>query len=153
MCRTPMSVTLSEYFVLSYWKRQPTGQEWVVQSALAINHGALGVVPWNDPTTDDIKASSSAFAKALPQMKEFILSPSASFQLVVSNRMHVGVWTVGRRSLILATNLNYNTTSFALASIRDLSVRKVSQVFNSGAKLAGKEIELESVGTGAFIVS
>ena len=58
----------------SYWTREPTGEEWVVEAILGINHGGLGrrrlflgitllklpafltsgVVSWNDPTPDDI---------------------------------------------------------------------------------------------------
>lgn len=125
----------------------------MVQSALAINHGALGIVPWNDPTTDDIKASATAFAKAIPVMKEFILSPSATFQRVVFNRIDVGVWTVGRSSLVLATNLNYEAALFSLTLLHGTSGAKVSQVFNSGAVVSGRVIQLESVGTGAFILS
>ncbi|THH33377.1 hypothetical protein EUX98_g816 [Antrodiella citrinella] len=136
----------------TYWKREPTGPEFVVQSALAINHGGLGIIPWNDPTTDDIKASATALAKAIPAMKAFILNPAATFQRVISGRVDVGVWVVGRQTLVLATNLNYFATSFALASVQGLWVgESVSQVFDGGAQVAGKEIQLQSVGTGAFI--
>ncbi|TCD66256.1 hypothetical protein EIP91_001619 [Steccherinum ochraceum] len=112
----------------TYWKREPTGQEWVVQSALAINHGALGIVPWNDPTTDDMKASASALAKAIPAMKSFILSPSATFERVVVNRVHVGIWTVGSQSLVLATNLNYNATTKKVNDSVDTLAFKVKAV-------------------------
>ncbi|KAF9239478.1 hypothetical protein BU15DRAFT_46639 [Melanogaster broomeanus] len=56
-----------------YWKWTPTGEEWVVQSIMGINQGALGVVPWDDPTPADIKASASAFAMSLPKITPFLL--------------------------------------------------------------------------------
>ena len=61
-----------------------------MQSVLGINHGGLGVVAWSDPTTADIKASASALALALSTMKEFILSPSASFTHTAVGRVDVG---------------------------------------------------------------
>lgn len=86
-------------------------------------------------------------------MKKFILNPTAKFQSVVSDRVDVGVWTVDKKSLVLATNLNYNATTFSLNQVHGASSSKVSQVFNSGASVSGKEIHLESVGTGAFILT
>lgn len=138
-------------FVSRYWTRKPTGQEWVVQSILAVNHGGLGIVPWNDPTTADIKASATALAKATPQLKEFILNPSATFQLVVEDRIHVGLWTVSGHTLLLGTNLNYNQTSFSLRSVRG-SNSQITQTFDDGAKVQGDQIVFDSVGSGAFIL-
>ena len=117
-----------------------------------MNHGGLGIVPWNDPTTADIKASASALAQAMPTLKGFILNPNATFQLVVVNRVHVGVWTVSGRILVLATNLNYNETTFSLDDVPGSRNARVSQAFDSGAKVQGRDIVLDSVGSGAFIL-
>ncbi|KAI0077012.1 hypothetical protein K474DRAFT_1175661 [Panus rudis PR-1116 ss-1] len=138
----------------SYWKRVPTGQEWVVQSVLGINHGGLGVVPWNDPTTADIKNSATTLAKAMPTMKEFILNPASAVGHAVVNRVDVAWWTVSGRTLILATNLNYNQTAVPLTSLHGVKIGGQSrQVFDSGAKIQGKAILLESVGTGGWVIS
>ncbi|KAI0087549.1 hypothetical protein BDY19DRAFT_994867 [Irpex rosettiformis] len=135
----------------SYWTRTPSGKEYVVQAVLGINHGGLGVVAWNDPTTPDIKASSSLLAKSLPTMKEFILDPTATFSHVKVDRIDVGFWTVGKQTLLLATNLNYAPKTFSLDGVH--AGKNVRQVFDSGATVSGREIVLESVGTGAFILS
>ncbi|EKM52442.1 uncharacterized protein PHACADRAFT_126254 [Phanerochaete carnosa HHB-10118-sp] len=137
----------------TYWTRQPTGKEYIVQAVLGINHGGLGVVAWNDPTTPEIKASASALALALPTMQDFILSPSASFAHVSSGQVDVGVWTVGARSLVLATNLNYAEATLPLASVPGVEGKSVQQVFDSGASFAGGKFVFESTGTGGFIVS
>ncbi|KAI0354196.1 hypothetical protein OH77DRAFT_1426229 [Trametes cingulata] len=134
-----------------YWSRIPTGKEFVVQSVLAINHGALGVVSWNAPTTADITASAASLSRSLTVMKDFILNPHATFEHVVANRVDVGLWTVGGRTLVLATNLNYATAHFDLSGLA-LKSLVARQVFDSGAKLSGHVITLESVGTGGFIV-
>ncbi|KAI0341174.1 hypothetical protein BDW22DRAFT_1359406 [Trametopsis cervina] len=136
----------------TYWKRQPTGQEYVVQAVLGINHGGLGVVAWNDPTTPDIKASASLLAKSLSTMKQFILNPSAKFSHVVVNRVDVGIWSVGAQTLVLATNLNYAQVTVNLDGLLPKGVVE-KQVLDSGAKVQGKQLVFQSVGTGAFILS
>ncbi|KAE9385570.1 hypothetical protein BT96DRAFT_960722 [Gymnopus androsaceus JB14] len=101
----------------SYWTREPNGEEWVVQSIVAINHGGLslppfftGVVSWNMPTTPDILASSSAFALALTSgpsnMSAFILDPSSTFKQVTT-----------KLTLLLAANMNYEDTTLEAAEL------------------------------------
>lgn len=135
----------------SYWKREPTGKEYVVQSVLGINHGGLGVVAWDDPTTADMKASASALAKALATMKAFILSPAAAVRRFTAGRVDVALWTVGPRTLLLATNMNYADASVPLADVPEVRGKRVTQVLDSGAKVAGGAVALEATGTGGFI--
>ena len=119
---------------------------------LGINHGGLGVVAWSDPTTADIKASASLLARALATMKDYILSPAASFRHVANNRVDIGLWTVGPKTLLLATNLNYANVTLSLGDIKESQGRRIVQVFDSGAKAQGSKIIFESVGTGGFIL-
>ena len=84
-------------------------------------------------------------------MKDFILSPSAQFRGLAPNRIDVGLWTVGKRTLLLATNLNYADEVLSLADIPEVRGKKASQVFDSGAKVSGGSIAFESVGTGGFV--
>jgi len=137
----------------TYWKRYPTGKEFVVQSILGINHGGLGVVSWDDPTTPDMKASASILARSLPMMTPFILSAAASFRQVTFNRVDMGLWTVGSETLILATNMNYTTVTVRIADL-GLKPKGITQVLNSGAVLTPDTTGLtfESVGSGAFVV-
>ncbi|RPD63424.1 hypothetical protein L227DRAFT_561556 [Lentinus tigrinus ALCF2SS1-6] len=138
----------------SYWNREPTGKEFVVQSVLGINHGGLGVVSWNAPTTDDITASASALAQSLATMKDFILNPAATFTHVVTAGVDVGLWTVGAKTLVLATNMNYSEAKFDLSSagLAAKALFGVKQVLDSGARIEGHVVTLENVGTGGFIV-
>lgn len=137
-----------------YWKRTPTGQEWVVQSILGINHGGLGVVPWNDPTTADIKNSATLLAKAMPTMKEFILNPAAKRGSAKVNRVDIALWTVGGQTLLLAANLNYEETEVPLSQ---LGIGKIGkgvqgrQVFDSGAKIQGDSLVFDSIGSAGWV--
>lgn len=135
-----------------FWNRVPSGKEWVVESVLGINHGGLGVVPWNDPTTTDITNSATILAKALPTLEAFILSPSATYKQSTADRVDVGMWTVGTQTLVVATNLNYFNATLDLAALIPGSLGQVTEVFNSGATYSNGQIQLESVGTGGFVV-
>ncbi|KAF8890734.1 hypothetical protein BD779DRAFT_1671264 [Infundibulicybe gibba] len=136
----------------TYWKRYPTGKEFVVESIVGINHGGLGVVSWDDPTTPDIKASASLLARSLPQMTPFIFDPVAVFRQITVNRVDVGIWTSGSKILVLASNMNYFVVPITLADL-GLSAGAISQVLDSGAKINGKGFTFESIGSGAFILT
>ncbi|KAF9474514.1 hypothetical protein BDN70DRAFT_908482 [Pholiota conissans] len=135
--------------------RFPTGPEFVVESIVGINHGGLGVMSWDDPTSTDIKASASLLALAMPKMTPFILSPSATFRQVTINRVDIGLWKVGGQTLVLASNMNYFNVSIGF---RDLGLPSpqlsVNQVFNSGALVdpSRQHLVFGSVGSGGFIV-
>ncbi|KAK0200717.1 hypothetical protein DFS33DRAFT_1375618 [Desarmillaria ectypa] len=138
----------------SYWKRIPTGKEFIVQSIVGINHGALGIVPWDDPTPADIKASASALALSLPTITSFILNPKVKFQQVTtSDLIDVGLWTVGKKTLVLATNLDYVEKVLFLAQV-GIAELVSEKVFDSGAQvyIGGFSVILESVGSAGFIV-
>ncbi|GBE86870.1 hypothetical protein SCP_1001120 [Sparassis crispa] len=135
-----------------YWTRPPTGQEFVVQSALGINHGALGVVSWDMPTTADILSYGSLLAQSSTALKDYIANDRATFQHAFVDQIDVGLWTVGEQTLVLATNLNYAPATFDLMSMPGLKTVPAVQVLNTGATLNGTDIVLDPVGTGAFIL-
>jgi hypothetical protein len=109
-------------------------------------------VPWIDPTTPEIKLSASNFAQSLPTIKNFLFDPNATFSQLVSNRIDVGLWTVGSQTLLLATNLNYNEATLSLGAI-PASGKNLQQIFNSGSAVNGTDIRFQSVGSGAFLLS
>jgi len=142
----------------TYWKRYPTGQEWVVESVLGINHGGLGVVSWDDPTTADIKSMGSKLALALKKMNPFILSPTAKFKQVTISRVDLGLWTVGSQTLVLGTNMNSVSTTIDLSQLGLPATGTGSgftQVLDTGAVLdsARNKFLFNPVGTGAWIVN
>ncbi|KAG6836204.1 hypothetical protein H0H93_010316 [Arthromyces matolae] len=141
----------------TYWKRYPTGKEFVVESIIGINHGALGVVSWDDPTTSDIKASASLLATSIPKMTPYITSPTAQFRQVAINGIDIGLWSVGSGTLVLATNTNYETATLPLKDLDlnpNLAQGNIVQVLNSGSTISPDKsaFVFESVGSGAFVV-
>ncbi|KAH9834490.1 uncharacterized protein C8Q71DRAFT_769168 [Rhodofomes roseus] len=135
-----------------YWPRPPTGPEFVVQSVLAINHGGMGVVSWDAPTTDDIWDYASILAQASPTLKEYIANDAATFAHYFYDQIDVGAWTVGGKTLVLATNLNYAEVTFSLGGVPGLAGRPVTQVLDSGAGVSGNTLTFTSVGSGGWIV-
>ncbi|KAF7315067.1 hypothetical protein MIND_00020900 [Mycena indigotica] len=139
----------------SYWPRYPTGEEWVLEAILGINHGGTGVISWDDPTMPDVKASASGLAKALSSdMAAYILSPEAIFrQITFPNGVDAALWTVASQTLVLATNINYKDETVTLSQLQ-LS-GKIKQVFNSGSSVGsgGKVLKFGAVGSGGFVVT
>lgn len=137
-----------------YWTRIPTGQEWVVQAILGINHGALGVVPWNDPTPADIKTASSAFAKSLPNITPFLFNLQAAHSRgnYVVGGVDIATWSTGSQTLVLAANTNYvdQTVSWMDIGVNGLAATVVFQSGNVGS--TSDRFTLGSVGAGAFVV-
>ncbi|KAF8824649.1 hypothetical protein HHX47_DHR8000092 [Lentinula edodes] len=153
---TPCTV---DYGDCGYWTRYPTGEEWVVQSIIGINHGGLGVVSWDDPTPDDIKASASSLAKALTSssspLSEFILSPSSSFRHLTtqSGNIDIGLWTLDGTTMALVANTIYANASLEAVEL-GLGPILMKEVFCSGVCDTNDEgVVLGSVASGAFLIS
>ncbi|KAF8208179.1 hypothetical protein K438DRAFT_2012988 [Mycena galopus ATCC 62051] len=126
-----------------FWTRPPTGREFAIQVILSVNHGARGIMPWIDPTPADIK------------IKAFIFSPHAAFSRFVSNRVDVGMWTVGEDTLLLVANLNAHDAELALPRTDAQSLR---EVLNYGVRrVTGVQrqlrFDLEALGCAIFISS
>ncbi|KAL0065604.1 hypothetical protein AAF712_007382 [Marasmius tenuissimus] len=139
----------------SYWKRFPTGKEFVVQSILGINHGGLAIVPWDDPTPADIKSSASDLALAIPRMTTFILDPAVAFTNAkeTPEGIDVGIWTVGVETLVVATNIRYQSQTLDLTTLALGDIKAVSSILDSGASLSGDTVvQFSEVGSGAFVV-
>ncbi|KAK7440953.1 hypothetical protein VKT23_016730 [Stygiomarasmius scandens] len=148
----------------SYWMRYPTGPELLVQSVIGINHGGVGVVPWDDTKNipGDLKQSFSDLAKVLPRIgNEFVLVPGVQHtQSVVtmsnsSVKVDVGTWTVGGKTLMLVTSMGYESgsVSFDQLGVDSSLFGSVEQILDSGASVGedGSSIVFEQVGSGGFV--
>ncbi|KAG6889321.1 hypothetical protein C0992_005647 [Termitomyces sp. T32_za158] len=137
-----------------YWKRFPTGKEFVVESIVGINHGGLGVVSWDDPTTPDIKASASLLAKSLSKMTPYITNPNALFRQLTIGRVDVGLWSVDHETLVLASNMNDKNATLLFQDL-GLEPSNIVQLLDSGSTTIPDKsgLTFESVGSGAFIVT
>jgi hypothetical protein len=147
-----------------HWSRTPTGAEFLIETIVAINVGAKGSVSWNDPTTPEIKASASAFAKALPELTPFLLSsqltyPPVNFtHIVTPDRLDFGVWaSADGRALVIGANLNNATASIPASEVispAKLSVTGLGSprvVLDGGSRIDDLQIWFDNLGSGAWI--
>jgi hypothetical protein len=113
------NVCLSELCILvanelyRYWPRYPTGKEFVAQSILALNHGSIGLTPWNEfrGTPEDIMDGADMIGRAILTMSNFLVNGDATvtFQYIRDMDVDVGIWKLnflegGNIILLLATN-------------------------------------------------
>ncbi|KAF8153023.1 hypothetical protein B0H34DRAFT_721877 [Crassisporium funariophilum] len=133
-----------------FWSRAPTGREWLVQAILSIIHGARGIIPWIDPTPNDIKQSASKLAKVLPQISNYIFDPEASFSYLTHGRVDVGLWSKKSETLVLVTNLDVANSTFKLD---DLDGKTVKWLLQEGVRTApAGELSFEPLGSAAFVM-
>ena len=157
----------------SYWSRIPTEKEWAVQSLLAVTHGALGlfysihrlhasrlpgslgIIPWNDPTSSDIKAAATALGRQLiPSLLSYVLDPDATFTTYVWQRVHFGIWAVDHQSLVVGVNLDPQVRWVPLAQLPGWKAyRRLEMVYNNGASFDSGNLALRELGYVGFIVT
>ncbi|EIN14572.1 hypothetical protein PUNSTDRAFT_49317 [Punctularia strigosozonata HHB-11173 SS5] len=104
-----------------FWERVPTGPEFKLQTIMAVNHGAVGIMPWDAPTTDDITQAAAQIAPVFSKtLAPWLLDPTATrlslTQYVNESKVDVAAWarpatnsSSAYEALILAANLNYET--------------------------------------------
>ncbi|KAH9034255.1 hypothetical protein EDB85DRAFT_1026363 [Lactarius pseudohatsudake] len=147
-----------------FWSRTPTYTEFLVQMIVAVNAGARGSISWTDPTTPDVKAATSQFASALPELTPFLLSSSLSSppvhfaRVITPDRLDFGVWVSSRgEALVMAANLNYFPVNVVLDEVLSstqfkwLGLVDPRLVVDGGARIVGRRVTFGSVQSGAWI--
>ncbi|EIW76541.1 hypothetical protein CONPUDRAFT_84544 [Coniophora puteana RWD-64-598 SS2] len=135
-----------------YWARVPSGEEFIVQSVLGINHGALGILPWTDPAPADIMNSASMLAKTLPQLTPLLFSGNATRTNYVVNGIDVAVWSDGASTMVMAANTQYASNTVTWADVQVSG--SVSAAMQSGdVSSDGTGFTLGSMGSAAFLSS
>lgn len=144
-----------------FWTRAPTGNEWLVEAVLSINHGATGIVPWIDPTPDDIKASSSLLALSMPIIKEYLFDPQANFSRPSStdsdDNIDVGIWVSPANdghTLIMATNMVNSASSISFGVNGSGSA---NELFSSGGSVSvdgsgNVNVRMDAMGSLAYVL-
>jgi len=128
---------------------------------VAVNAGARGSISWTDPTTAGIKAATSQFASALPELTPFLLSslPVNFAHVITSDRLDFGVWvSSGGKALVMAANLNYFAVNVALDEVlsatqfKGMALVNPRLVVDGGARIVGTQVTFSgSVLSGAWI--
>ncbi|KAJ7056957.1 hypothetical protein C8F01DRAFT_1211110 [Mycena amicta] len=114
-----------------FWTRRPSGREFAAQVILSVNHGARGIMPWIDPTTEEIKTTAALLAKTLngSAVKRILFSPRVNFERIISNRVDIGKWTMTGAVLLMVTNLNAHT---AIVTVPWSNGLELEEMLNEG---------------------
>ncbi|KAF7292983.1 hypothetical protein MIND_01197600 [Mycena indigotica] len=135
-----------------FWARPPTGREFAAEVILSVNHGARGIMPWIDPTTEDIKSAASALARVFnsAEVKEILFNPQVRFEQSIRDRVDVGKWSVAGATLLMAANPNPHNTTVSVSwsdGVESLVYDGVRHRL-SDQQL---ELQLESLGYGVYL--
>ncbi|KAJ7052803.1 hypothetical protein C8F01DRAFT_1212348 [Mycena amicta] len=137
-----------------FWTRRPSGREFAAQVILSVNHGARGIMPWIDPTTEDIKTTAALLAKTLnaSAVKRILFSPRVNFERIISNRVDIGKWTITGAVLLMVTNLNAHT---AVVTVPWSNGLELEEMLNEGVTSRNVrdelELALEGLGYAVFL--
>jgi hypothetical protein len=113
-----------------------------------------GIVPWLEPTSDEIASFSSRVANALSVMQAFILDSQAKFNVptTLPVGLEMATWTIGDHLLVLASSLTSETVTYAL--LEDVHLISILLAEGGEVKMVNgtREIVLTELSSIAFIV-
>ena len=115
----------------------------------------LGIVPWNDPTSSDIKAAATTLGQQLvPSLLKFALDPDVAFTTYVWERLHFGIWRIGHRALVVGINLNPRMQRISIAQLAGWKAYAgLEVVYSDGASFESGILALQDLGFVGFVVT
>lgn len=96
-----------------YWFRDPSPAEEYVMAALALNHGAQGVISWVYPTSEILGRAHGAFAKVISRepVLGFLVGGDRPRKIDVrvpgTDVVDAAGWIVGKKMLVIVVNGGY----------------------------------------------
>ena len=114
-----------------------------------------GIIPWNDPTSGDIKTAATALSQQLvPSLTNFAFERDVVFTTYVLQRAHFGTWSVGDRTLIVGVNLDNHTWTVPLTQLPGWRENaKLDVLYDVGAAFESGQLVFEGLGATGFVVS
>jgi len=148
----------------SFWSRPPTGKEFILQSIIAINHGAMGIVSWIEPTTEDIMDAATSLAQnLLPSVipyliPSFYLRQTVTFArpTTIAPNLDIGAWTLkdqGRSTtLVLVANMDSIPVTATLGGVGGVLVDILLRSGNVEVIEGELTVSLDGTGAVGFIL-
>jgi hypothetical protein len=116
-----------------------------------------GIIPWIDPTPNDIKQAASRMALALPVMARFLFNADAVFAQQVTSTLDTASWRIGSEVLWLATNLSNGTSNVAFPpALEGTTGKPLSYWWLLSENVAVKSdgvLEVGPFGSAIFVIS
>lgn len=140
----------------TFWTRYPTAAEEVVMVMLSVNHGAMGIVMWDYPSSDGIERVTRELAPVVTGevFVGFLEEGVRKVGLVKgAGRVDVAWWVVEEgRALVSVINLSYGGTGKVRVGLEGVRVAGVEKVLWGGEGWDVKDGELVSEGLGGLEV-
>lgn len=93
----------------AYWNTTPTGQQWAAIDLISFNHGAMGSMSYQYPTTTGNVTTIEGTATNLTaivteNIQPFLVNPRATFSVYNYQGVDAGLWNNGTTYLLLVAN-------------------------------------------------
>ncbi|GAA86884.1 hypothetical protein AKAW_04998 [Aspergillus luchuensis IFO 4308] len=139
----------------TFWTRYPTAEEEVVMVMLSVNHGAMGTVMWDYPSSDGIERITRELGPVVTgEVFVGFLEEGVRRVGVVkgAGRVDVAWWVVEEegRALVSVVNLNYRGTGEVRVGLGGVRVAGVEKVLWGGEGWDVKDGELVREGLGGL---
>ncbi|PYI24146.1 hypothetical protein BO99DRAFT_478667 [Aspergillus violaceofuscus CBS 115571] len=120
----------------TFWTRYPSPEEEAVMNLLSVNHGAMGVVMWDFPTSQEISEVTGRLAAVVTsaEITGFLVGVERRRVKVGGEgaaRVDAAAWVdfTAKRALVSVVNLKYeDTTAEVVAGGLDWEVKAVEKV-------------------------
>ncbi|TPR05697.1 ABC transporter family protein [Aspergillus niger] len=130
----------------TFWTRYPTAEEEVVMVMLSVNHGAMGIVMWDYPSSGGIERVTRELAPVVTgEVFVGFLDEGVRGEGVVrgAKRVDVAGWVVEEgKALVSVLNLNYGGTGEVRVGLEGVRVAGVESVLWGGEEWVVKDGEL-----------
>ncbi|KAI5990410.1 hypothetical protein EDD15DRAFT_2388785 [Pisolithus albus] len=93
----------------AYWNTTPTGQQWAAMDLISFNHGAMGSMSYQYPTTTGnvttIEGTATNLTVVITEnIQPFLVDPRATFSVYNYQGVDAGLWNNGTTFLLLVAN-------------------------------------------------
>ncbi|PYH97257.1 hypothetical protein BO71DRAFT_438914 [Aspergillus ellipticus CBS 707.79] len=94
----------------TFWTRYPTSEEEVVMVLLSVNHGAMGIVMWDFPSSTGIEEVTGELSRVIggdAEVVEFLVGGERA-AVKAGSGVDVAVWVDGGKALVSVVCLEYD---------------------------------------------
>ncbi|KAH8829330.1 hypothetical protein DL96DRAFT_1597687 [Flagelloscypha sp. PMI_526] len=145
----------------AWWPREPTGAELLLMILVSLNHGAMGIVPWdhNVGSTADQMETSALFGTHLDILTPYLTGRHSERKVLINGDIDVGLWK-GKDGtmLVMVGNTEYSDAAWQV-EVGYGSWKKAQLLFRNaettklgilpGGRVGGT---IGAVGSGAWIL-
>lgn len=146
----------------AYWNTTPTGQQWAAIGLISFNHGAMGSMSYQYPTTTGnvttIEGTATNLTGIINEIiTPFLVGPRAAFSVYSYQGVDAGLWNNGTAYLLLvASTVNEQVivpwNAVGLGQITNIT-QQVQRIFSVGQNINASSLNFRPGGIGIYTVT